>query len=114
MSNRKVGHTTTKNTKKKSVKQTANTGPQNNEPIVGVMCVIENKEGITPLRFAFPKVHLEPPTDISNLNLEEARETAIRDIGQLYYALTNYDKIKSTLGDLQQADVFNKLISTSG
>jgi hypothetical protein len=115
MSKRKVGHTTTKNTQKKSTKPTSITdqlGPEN--PIVGVMCVIDNKEQITPLRFAFPKVHLEPPTDISNLNLDEARETAIRDIGQLYYALTNYDKIKSTLGDLQQADVFNKLIEAAG
>jgi hypothetical protein len=115
MSKRKTGHTTTKNTQKKSTKPTSiidQLGPEN--PILGVMCVIDNKEQITPLRFAFPKHHLYDYIFPIDANLLELRENAMRDVGQLYYALTNYDKVKSTLGNLIEVDLFNKLVEAAG
>jgi len=115
MSKRKTGHTTTKNTQKKSTKPTSITDPlQHENAIIGVMCIIDNKEQITPLRFAFPKVHLYDYIFPIDANLLELRENAMKDVGQLYYALTNYDKVKSTLRDLTQADIFNKLVEATG
>lgn len=127
MSKRKTGHTTTKNTQKKRVKQTNadfqnNVDQLSNEPVVGVICVIENNETITPVRFAFPKIHLsnyvpEPGTDLLSL-----RETVMKDVGSLYYSVTNYDLVKPSLDNLpqkgldkiSQADLFNRLVEAIG
>ena len=119
MSRKKTGHTTTKNTQKKRVKETNATFQQNtdqlkNEPVVGVMCVIDNKETITPIRFAFPKIHLSNFQLPIDMNLEVARQNVMGDIGQLYYAVTNYNEVKSTLGELTQANMFDKLVEAVG
>ena len=119
MSNRKTGHMTTKNTQKKRVKET-NADFQNNvdqlsdEPVVGVICVIENNETITPVRFAFPKIHLSNYVPEIGTNLESLRESIMNDVGSLYYATTNYDLVKSGLDNLTQADMFNKMVEAIG
>lgn len=121
MPNRKVGHTTTKNTKKKVVKAAAqvplnhNVNPfKDGDAIVGVLCVIEGVNNNTPLRFAFPKNRITSPMVQDDFDWVEARRNIMGDIGSLHYALKNYDKVKDNVNGLAQQDIFNQLIEATG
>jgi hypothetical protein len=120
MSKKKTGHTTTKNTQKKSVKnvKASNATFQQNvdlfkdgDGLVGVMCVIEYGDITTPIRFAFPKSRIL--MDLEG-DMEAARDSATSDIGMLYYALQNYEDIKGTLAGHSRPQVFNMLVEAIG
>jgi hypothetical protein len=121
MSNRKVGHTTTKNTKKKVVKPLPesplnhNVNPfKDGDAIVGVLCVIEGINNNTPLRFAFPKNRITSPMVSDDFDWIETRRNIMGDIGSLYYAFKNYDKVKDNINGLEQKDIFNQLVEATG
>jgi len=121
MSNRKAGHTTTKNTKKKVLKPVAETPLNHNvnpfkegEALVGVMCVIEGVDNQTPLRFAFAKNRITSPMVQDDFDWVEARKNIMGDVGSLYYAYKNYDKVKDNLNDLTQQNIFSQLIEAVG
>lgn len=118
MSKRKTGHTTTKNTKKKVIKKPQPTLNQNTDlfkdgnTVVGVMCIIENIDGLTPLRFAFSKSRLT--SNINDFDLQEARTNIMGDVGSLYYALKNYNKIKDTLNGITEQQLLEQLMEAVG
>ena len=121
MSNRKAGHTTTKNTKKKVVKPVAETPLNHNvnpfkdgEALVGVLCVIEGVDNQTPLRFAFAKNRITSPMVQDGFDWVEARKNIMADVGSLYYAYKNYNIIKDNLNGLSQQDIFKQLIEATG
>jgi hypothetical protein len=120
MSKRKTGHTTTKNTQKKSVKKVKETNAtfqqnvdlfKDGDGLVGVMCVIEYGDITTPIRFAFAKSRILE--DLEG-DFEQARNAATSDIGMLYYALQNYEDIKDTLQGHSRPQVFNLLVEAIG
>lgn len=121
MSNRKAGHTTTKNTKKKIVKPMVEPPLNNNinlfkegDAVVGVLCVIEDLDNHTPLRFAFAKNRITSPMAQDDFDWVEARKNIMGDVGSLYYAYKNYDKVKDNLNGLSQQNIFKQLIEATG